>query len=153
MSKLIGFLLLIVGVIHLLPLVGVLGGERLNALYGLSFNEPNLHILMRHRAVLFGLLGGLLVAAAFLPSLRAIALVGGLISVLSFLLLALGRACLQRGLAPRGDRRLDRPGVSACGPRPAPARGYRPPLNGSSTPHYEPPAFTWHDTYRMATRD
>lgn len=98
MSKLIGFLLLIVGVIHLLPLVGVLGGERLNALYGLSFNEPNLHILMRHRAVLFGLLGGLLVAAAFLPSLRAIALVGGLISVLSFLLLAWGEPAYNEAL-------------------------------------------------------
>lgn len=88
MSKLIGFLLLIVGIIHLLPMTGLLGVERLNALYGLSFNEPNLHILMRHRAVLFGLLGALLVAAAFLPGLRTIALIGGLVSVFSFLLLA-----------------------------------------------------------------
>ncbi|MDD1510285.1 phosphopantetheine adenylyltransferase [Pseudomonas sp. CNPSo 3701] len=88
MSKLIGFLLLVAGIIHLLPLAGVLGGERLNALYGLNFDEPNLHILMRHRAVLFGLIGALLVAAAFLPGLRGIALIGGLVSVLSFLLLA-----------------------------------------------------------------
>ena len=88
MSKLIAGLLLVAGVIHLLPLGGLLGGERLNALYGLTLDEPNLQILMRHRAVLFGLLGALLVAAAFIPQLRGIALTGGLISVLSFLLLA-----------------------------------------------------------------
>lgn len=88
MSKLIAVLLLVAGIIHLLPLAGVLGGERLNALYGLSLDEPNLQILMRHRAVLFGLLGALLVAAAFVPGLRSLALLGGLISVISFLLLA-----------------------------------------------------------------
>ena len=88
MSKLIGFLLLVAGVIHLLPLAGVMGGERLNALYGIALDEPNLQILMRHRAVLFGLLGALLVAAAFVPTLRGAALVGGLVSVLAFLLLA-----------------------------------------------------------------
>ena len=88
MSRLIAVLLLVAGAIHLLPLVGVLGGERLNALYGIALDEPNLQILMRHRAVLFGLLGVLLVAAAFIPALRATALVGGLVSVLAFLLLA-----------------------------------------------------------------
>ena len=88
MSKLIAVLLLVAGAIHLLPLVGVLGGERLNALYGIALDEPNLQILMRHRAVLFGLLGVLLVAAAFIPTLRGAALVGGLVSVLAFLLLA-----------------------------------------------------------------
>ncbi|WP_394560302.1 phosphopantetheine adenylyltransferase [Aquipseudomonas alcaligenes] len=88
MSKLIAALLLGAGIIHLLPLAGVLGGERLNALYGLALDEPNLQILMRHRAVLFGLLGALLVAAAFIPGLRTLALLGGLISVVSFLLLA-----------------------------------------------------------------
>ncbi|MDX5372345.1 MAG: phosphopantetheine adenylyltransferase [Pseudomonadaceae bacterium] len=88
MNKLLAALLLVAGVIHLLPLAGVLGGERLNALYGLSLDEPNLQILMRHRAVLFGLLGALLTAAAFAPKLRGLALFGGLVSVVGFLLLA-----------------------------------------------------------------
>lgn len=80
--------LLIAGVIHLLPLSGILGARRLSALYGLPMDEPNLLILMRHGAVLFGLLGVLLVAAAFAPGLRTTALVADFVSVLSFLSLA-----------------------------------------------------------------
>ena len=80
--------LLIAGLIHLLPLSGVLGAERLAALYGLAVDEPNLQILMRHRAVLFGIVGALLVAAVFDQSLRLAAFVAGGVSVLSFLALA-----------------------------------------------------------------
>ncbi|SIS17698.1 hypothetical protein SAMN05878276_2920 [Aquipseudomonas alcaligenes] len=98
MSKLVAALLLIVGIIHLLPVVGVLGGDRLNSLYGLNLDEPNLQILMRHRAVLFGLLGALLVAAAFLPGLRTLALLAGLVSVVSFLLLAWGTPLYNEAL-------------------------------------------------------
>lgn len=81
-------MLLIAAVIHLLPLPGVLGSARLTALYGLPFDAPDLAILMRHRAVLFGLLGAFLAVAAFRPGLQAAALVAGLVSVLSFLFLA-----------------------------------------------------------------
>ena len=75
-------------VIHLMPLSGVLGAEALARLYGLDFSEPNLQILMRHRAVLFGLLGVLLMAAAFRPAYRTIALWAGFASVVSFLVIA-----------------------------------------------------------------
>jgi hypothetical protein len=43
---------------------------------------------MRHRAVLFGLLGAFLVVAAFRPGWQAAALVAAFVSVVSFLLLA-----------------------------------------------------------------
>ncbi len=91
MRHLVTTCLLIVGLIHLMPLAGVLGAERLAGLYGLParlLEDPNLVILMRHRAVLFGLLGGFLLLAAFRPNLQAIALVMGVASVLSFLGLA-----------------------------------------------------------------
>ena len=80
--------LLVGGAIHLLPLVGVLGADWLALLYGLPIVEPNLAILMRHRAVLFGLVGGLMVFAIFKPALRPVALAVGLLSVSSFLYLA-----------------------------------------------------------------
>lgn len=88
MRYVISAMLIVVGVIHLLPLSGVLGSEKLAALYGLRFEEPNLAILMRHRAVLFGLLGAFLVFAAFKPSYQVLAYLGGFVSLASFLFLA-----------------------------------------------------------------
>jgi hypothetical protein len=88
MRYLVSAMLVVVAVIHLPPLSGVLGSERLAALYGLSFNEPNLAILMRHRAVLFGLLGLFLLFAAFRPPFQTIAFIAGFVSVVSFLWLA-----------------------------------------------------------------
>jgi hypothetical protein len=77
-----------VGIIHLIPITGVAGVERLRSLYGIGIDDRNLSILLRHRAVLFGLLGLFLVYAAFKPPLQFPALVAGAVSVASFLLLA-----------------------------------------------------------------
>ena len=43
---------------------------------------------MRHRAVLFGLVGGFILYAAFVPTLWAPAFIAGAVSVVSFLWLA-----------------------------------------------------------------
>ena len=88
MKTLIAVLYVVVGVVNLLPVLGVLSTTRLQTLYGVTLTDPNLVILMRHRAILFGVVGALLVAAAFHPPLRAIALAAGLISMLSFVFLA-----------------------------------------------------------------
>ena len=80
--------LVIVAIIHLMPLVGVLGVRQLTRLYDVTFDEPNAEILMRHRAVLFGLLGVFLLGAAFLPAAQPAALLAAFVSVLSFLWLA-----------------------------------------------------------------
>ncbi|MFY2763961.1 hypothetical protein [Arenimonas sp. MALMAid1274] len=81
-------LLLVPALIHLLPVSGVLGPDALARLYGLDFSDPTLELLMRHRAVLFGGVGGLLLAAIALRHLRSAALLVGLASVVSFLGLA-----------------------------------------------------------------
>ncbi len=88
MSRLITTMLIIVAIIHLLPVSGVLSGERLTVLYGLPFEEPNLEILMRHRAVLFGILGLFILYSAFKPKLYLCALIAGTVSVVSFLYIA-----------------------------------------------------------------
>ena len=80
---------LLVGLVNALPLVGVTSNARLASLYGVVIDEPNLSILMRHRAVLFAIVGGLLVCSAFSPALRPAAVVAGLLSMLSFVVLAL----------------------------------------------------------------
>lgn len=88
MHRLSTALYLLAGVVNLLPASGVISAGRLEALYGVAFREPNLLVLMRHRAVLFGVVGGLLIASAFRPALRRVALAAGLVSMLSFVALA-----------------------------------------------------------------
>lgn len=80
--------LLLVAAIHLLPVAGVLGGEQLLRLYGVSVSDPNLEIMLRHRAALFGVVAALLIAAAFRPRLQIAALWVAGASVGSFLVLA-----------------------------------------------------------------
>jgi hypothetical protein len=84
LDKTIAAMLIIVGIIHVLPFIGVLGPERLAALYGIAVDEPNLAILMRHRAVLFGIVGVFLLYAAIRPDLQVMALIAGFVSVISF---------------------------------------------------------------------
>ncbi|HEX4917835.1 MAG TPA: phosphopantetheine adenylyltransferase [Limnobacter sp.] len=80
--------LVMVAAIHLIPGVGMLGPARLQTLYGLDLAEPNIQLLMRHRAVLFAMLGAFLLACAFKPEWRLAGLLVGLVSVIGFLLLA-----------------------------------------------------------------
>jgi hypothetical protein len=64
------------------------GGARLKLLYGVACDETNLAILMRHRAVLFGLLGAFLCYAAFRRDFQPVAFIGAFVSVGSFISLA-----------------------------------------------------------------
>lgn len=84
MKKIASFLLIIVGIIHVLPLVGVIGADKIQALYGIHVQDPNLESLMRHRAILFGLLGLFIVYAASQARLQALALICGFISAGAF---------------------------------------------------------------------
>ena len=80
---------ILAGLVNLYPLVGVLGPDHLKSLYGVTIKNGDVVLLLRHRAVLFGLLGVLLLYAAFRPAWRRFALIAGLTSMLTFLFLAL----------------------------------------------------------------
>lgn len=80
--------LVLAGLVHLLPLRGVIGSADLAKLYGVRVPDPDLELLLRHRAVLFGLLGAFLVLAAFKPSLHGLALTGAFLSAASFVVLS-----------------------------------------------------------------
>lgn len=98
MNKVVPAILIVVAVIHALPIAGVLGAGKLSQLYGINIDDPNLVLLLRHRAVLFGLLSAFLAYAAVRPDLQGIALVAGLVSVVSFLLLAPPTGSLTPGI-------------------------------------------------------
>lgn len=84
----LAFALASAGGVHLLPAVGVLSAQRLHALYGVNVNDAVTLLLLRHRAVLFGILGGAFLAAAFIPAWRVGAGCVALFSMLSFVALA-----------------------------------------------------------------
>ncbi|HEY8153413.1 MAG TPA: phosphopantetheine adenylyltransferase [Myxococcota bacterium] len=88
MKHLWTFLFLVAAAINLAPALGAVSAERMSALYGVGLEDPNLRILMRHRAVLFGIVGGLMLVVAFHPPLRTLGYAVGFVSMLSFLLIA-----------------------------------------------------------------
>jgi riboflavin transporter FmnP len=79
---------LVAAAINLAPVAGVFSAERMAALYGIPIAEPTLEILMRHRAVLFGIVGALLALAAFRPEHQTVAAAAGFVSMLSFVAIA-----------------------------------------------------------------
>jgi hypothetical protein len=89
LSRLAPIGLCIAGVINLLPVVGVLGASWLKSLYGFDIAGADLEILLRHRAVLFGIIGVLLLAAALRPALRGVAVILAFASMASFIVIAL----------------------------------------------------------------
>jgi hypothetical protein len=90
--------LVLVAAIHALPVAGVLGATKLAQLYGVTVHDPNLELLLRHRAVLFGLLAALMAYSAFRPELHGVGLLAGLASTVSFLILAHSVGALSAGL-------------------------------------------------------
>ena len=81
-------LLLVVAVIHLLPISGFFGVVRLASLYGITITNADLEILMRHRAMLFGVLGAFFAYAAFNPAVQPIAFIVAFVSLASFFYLS-----------------------------------------------------------------
>jgi hypothetical protein len=99
LHQIVPAVLLLLALIHFLPLAGVLGAVKLSFLYGISIQDPNLEILMRHRAVLFGLLAAFLAYSAFHRHLHGLALIAAASSVVSFLLLALEAGNYNQAMA------------------------------------------------------
>lgn len=80
--------LLLAAAIHSLPVSGALSNAALFRLYRVRFEDPNLIIMMRHRAALFGIVAALLIAACFDANLLYAAFGVGLASACSFLVIA-----------------------------------------------------------------
>jgi hypothetical protein len=79
----------VAGVIHVFPLAGLLGRAVLERSYGVSLGEGHdLEILLRHRALLFGLLAAACFCALVQPHWRTPAGLAAMLSMLGFALIA-----------------------------------------------------------------
>lgn len=97
MKLLIQITLVLTGIVHLLPLSGAFGASQLTRLYGVAAEESSVALLLRHRAVLFGLIGAFLIYAAFEPAWQLAAFTTGFVAVGSFVCLGWS----TRGINPQ----------------------------------------------------
>lgn len=80
-------LLVCAAVVNLLPAVAVFSVDRACAVYGLEPVEGDLRLLLRHRGMLFAILGAGLLLAVFRPRLRTAAITVNAVSMAGFLAL------------------------------------------------------------------
>ncbi|WDE14165.1 hypothetical protein [Thalassomonas haliotis] len=89
MAKAIMGCLIIVGLINFIPVLGVFSAQKLESVYAITLASNDLIILMRHRALLFGVLGGFILYSAFYTSYQTAAMVMAGVSMLGYALLVL----------------------------------------------------------------
>lgn len=87
LQKIISALLLLVGLINFIPVIGVISSAKISQLYGVNFTSPELELLLRHRAVLLGIVGLFMMAAALVPALQLTSIAMGMASMLSFIII------------------------------------------------------------------
>ncbi|MBS2015416.1 MAG: phosphopantetheine adenylyltransferase [Deltaproteobacteria bacterium] len=76
----------LVGLVNFAPVLGARSLATISRMYGLDVRQDDrdLAVLLRHRAVMLGLVGGLMIYAAVNPPLQPAAAVVGFASMLSF---------------------------------------------------------------------
>ena len=82
-------LLLIVALAHAVPAMAFFDAGLLQVFYGVAADDPSLSVLLRHRALLFAIVAGILALGAFRPLYRAFALTVGWLSIGSYVFLAM----------------------------------------------------------------
>jgi hypothetical protein len=87
MNKVLLVLLFIVGLINFLPVAGVLSAAKLSQAYSIELASNDLIILLRHRALLFGLVGGFVFYSMFMPQFQPAAMSIAAISMIGYLVI------------------------------------------------------------------
>jgi len=85
MNKIVIALLVLVGLINFLPVIGVISASKIAQAYSVELVSNDLIILMRHRALLFGIVGGFVLYSIIAPQYQVVAMVMAAISMLGFL--------------------------------------------------------------------
>jgi len=80
--------LFIAGIINVLPSILAFLPNKISASYGIEIPDSNHELLLRHRAILFGIIGGLMIYSAISKKHYSMAVLIGLISMVSFIILS-----------------------------------------------------------------
>jgi hypothetical protein len=91
--------MILVGLVNIAPVIGLVSVGQLNSMYGINIGDANLQILMLHRALMFGLLGGLVLYSAFRPAWQPVTMSLAFISMAGFIAIALLTAGYNEQLA------------------------------------------------------
>ena len=92
-------LLVLVGIVNLIPgVVATVSVERAAAAYGVALDGPDLAVVLRHRGVLLAIVGLALVVVPWWPEIRTAAIVGGAVSMASFVAIVLAKPGVGRPL-------------------------------------------------------
>jgi len=87
METIFRILLFITGGINVLPSILAFSPDKLSKSYGIEIPDVNFELLLRHRAVLFGIVGGILIYSAISKKHYSISVIVGLTSMVSFIVL------------------------------------------------------------------
>lgn len=101
METLISILFVLVGLINFVPVIGLLSNAKVSSLYEVDVSDTNTAILLRHRALLFGILGGVISYSAFYKELQPLAFVMGFASMIGYAAL-----CIHQGNTNRKLKRV-----------------------------------------------
>ena len=79
--------LFIAGIINFIPSLIAFWPDKISKSYGIEIPDSNFELLLRHRAILFGIVGGLMIFSVFSKKYYDLSVILGLISMVSFLIL------------------------------------------------------------------
>jgi len=84
----VSVILVVVGLVNFAPVTAMVSSRALARAYGIDEPSGDLAVLLRHRALLFGALGGFIIVSAFFPSLQVAAVIMAYICMVGFVMLA-----------------------------------------------------------------
>lgn len=99
MQKTVTICLVLVGLINLVPVLGVFAAANIESAYAVHIADQNLVILMRHRALLFGVLGSFIIFSAFVARYQLAAMIMAAASMGGFIVLAMATPGYSEALA------------------------------------------------------
>ena len=79
--------LFMAGLINLLPALLAFLPDKISKSYGIEIPDANYELLLRQRAILFGIIGGLMIYAALVKEYYEISTIAGFVSMTSFIIL------------------------------------------------------------------